>query len=76
MTTEIEKDIDLVAQHFLLDDEKPSADVTNALSSIGGSKPFEALRRAMYAAMLKTHIAGLQADKTTLIAKEPRGNIH
>ena len=76
MTTEIEKDIDLVAQHFLLDGEKPLADVTNALASIGGSKPFEALGRAMFTAMIKTHMARLQADKATLVAQEPRGNIH
>lgn len=76
MTTEIEKAIDLVAQHFLLDGEKKSIDVTNALAAIGGSKQFETLGRAMYAAMLKTHVARLQADKATLVAQEPRGNIH
>lgn len=76
MTTEIEKDIDLVAQHFLLDNEKEPIDVTLALATIGGSKQFETLGQAMYAAMLKIHMARLVADKTTLIAKEPRGNIH
>lgn len=75
MTTEIEKDIDLVAQYFLLDDEKPSADVTNALSSIGGSRPFEALGRAVFLAMLETHGAQLQAARATLVAKLPRGYI-
>lgn len=69
MTTEIEKDIDLVVQHFLLDDEKSSTDVTNALMSMGRSRPFEALGRAMYLAMLKTYMASLQAEKATLVVK-------
>ena len=76
MTTEIENEINLVVQHFLLDDEKPSADVMNALVAIGGSKPFEALGHAMFIAMIKTHLARLQAEKATLVAQEPRGNIH
>lgn len=76
MSTEIEKEIDLVVQHFVLDNEKSSAEVTNAFVVIGGSKPFEALGHAMFRAMLNTHIAQLQAEKATLVAQEPRGNIH
>lgn len=76
MSTEIEKEIDLVAQHFLLDNEKASAEVTNALAAIGDSKSFEALGRAIYSAMLKTHMARLQAEKVSLVAQEPRGNVH
>ena len=74
--TETENAINVLVQHFLLDDEKPSVDVTNALATIGTSRPFEALGYAMFAAILKTHIARLQADKATLVAQGLERNIH
>lgn len=76
MTKETNDAINLVAQHFLLDEVKPLPDVTDALATIGGSEPFEALGRALFSAMIKTHMANLEGAKVTLVAQEPRGSLH
>jgi len=76
MTKETDDAINLVVQHFLLDEAKPLADVTDALSTIGARRSFEALGLAVSVAMLKTQKARLQAEKATLIAQGPRGSLH
>ena len=76
MTKETNDAINLVAQHFLLDEVKPLADVTDALAAIGEGEPFEVLGRALFSAMIKTHIANLEGAKATLVAQEPRGSLH
>lgn len=76
MTTETDDAIGLLSQHFLLDEGKPLADVTAALATIGGNKPFEVFGRVMFAAMIKTHMAQLEGAKVTLVAQEPRGSLH
>ena len=76
MTIETDDAINLVAQHFLLDEAKSLADVTDALATIGASGPFEALGHAIFTAILKTHIANLEGAKALLVAQEPRGSLH
>lgn len=76
MTTQSEDAINTVLQNFLLDAEQPMEQVTGALSIIGADKSFEALGKAVYAAMLNTHTARLQSAKATLTAQAPKKDIH
>lgn len=76
MTTETEKAIDVLVQHFLLDAEHSLEEVTGALSAIGADKSSEALGKAVFTAMLKAHTARLGSTRATLTAKGPKRNIH
>lgn len=76
MTTQSKDAINSLVQNFLLDAEQPMERVTGALSIIGADKSFEALGKAVYAAMLKTHTARLQSAKATLTAQAPKKDIH
>ncbi|PTR14463.1 hypothetical protein C8R31_106136 [Nitrosospira sp. Nsp2] len=64
--------INVLVQHFLLDNEHSLREVTDAMFQFNETKPYDALGRSMFAAMTKTHIAQLQAAKATLTAKQPK----
>ena len=76
MTIKADDAIKLIVQHFLLDDEKPLDDVTDALAAIGGSKSFEALGHDMFAAMIRTHMARMASTRAKLAARSPIRRIH
>ena len=73
MTKETDDAINLVAQHFLLDEAKPLADVTDALAAISGGKPFEALGRAMFSAMIKTTLPTWKVSRLRLSPRSRAG---
>jgi ribulose kinase len=62
--------INVLVHHFLLDEESALQEVTDAMVQINDTKAFEALGRAMFATMTKSHMAQLQAAKATLTAKQ------
>ena len=64
--------INVLVQHFLLDNEHSLQEVTDAMFQFNQAKPYDALGRAMFAAMTQTHIAQLHAAKATLTAKQPK----
>jgi hypothetical protein len=64
--------INLLVQHFLLDEERTLQEITDAVVQINQTKPYDALGRAMFDTMTKTHMATLQAAKATLTAKQPK----
>lgn len=76
MTTEAENAINVLVQSFLLEQDIPNQEVTNAFASIKEHGSLADLGRAVYIAMLKTHVAKLKAEQATLVAQLPRGNIH
>jgi hypothetical protein len=67
-----EQEIELLVQHFLLDEERTLQEVTDAMLQLNETKPFEALGRAMFTAMTQAHTAQLQAAKATLTAKQSK----
>ena len=76
MTKETDDAINLVVQHFLLERESTTDEISNALESISASRPFESLGHAMFLAMLEVNIARLRAARASLIAQLPRGGFH
>jgi ribulose kinase len=64
--------IKILVQHFLQDEERRFQEITDAVVRIKQTKPFDALGRAMFAMMTKTHMAQLQAAKATLTAKQQK----
>jgi hypothetical protein len=74
--TNSKDEIKLLVQNFLLDDERPLAEVTSAMAAVVADNSFEALGRTAFAAMLQKHTARLEASKATSIAKEPKGGMH
>lgn len=76
MTTETEKAIDVLVQHFLLDQQKTGEQIITAFEHIAAavqtsSEPFKAMGVAALQAMLNKDLAALHGRKAVLMANLP-----
>lgn len=76
MTTKTEKAIDVLVQHFLLDQEKTGEQIIAAIEHMGAAaqtsqEPFKAMGAAALEAMIKKNLAALHGRRAVLVANLP-----
>jgi hypothetical protein len=76
-TTETENAIDVLVQHFLMDQEKTGGQIIAAFEHMGAAvqtsqEPFRAMGAAALAAMMNKDLAVLHGRKAVLLASLPK----